>query len=349
MKPDGRYTVISSLGALVLVVCHVQAAVPILSFDLEGRSTGQSLNPRAKASSKIIPPKYYNYDSINTDSTVSELRWSPEYLWSGALEFSKLKGVGLDTGKKSKNILSSSTKELRCLGARTRKDEDEGLPNEVEIDHCTCSTGSCEKDNNINSPSPRFQWNFRGRILHPAIYKNWFVNIAPDVQIVGTRGEKQMPLWYGYIESAYNDKCLTFRRPVKTPPPFLEGSQYGKIGDVVLEKCVDDQNFGEFDDPQLWVLWVFRKDAETRLLPRATHLWQTCVAKGKRANERHYRGLVWNTDPTSGRTAYFGCHDSDHTAISPHPWFFRAATVKTLDITGKQLDAFANKYLIDFA
>ncbi|KAK6342731.1 hypothetical protein TWF718_008120 [Orbilia javanica] len=326
------------LVALILAACHVQAISPVF-VDLERRFGAK---PAAKKAPKnetakvtLTPPELYAYDTVDTDSDILKLRWAAPYIWSGSFEFGQLKRIS-KSGKKSHNILKQGVQ--KCLTVKDKETNGAG----ITVDACECMTGPCDKDNNINTPTPRFQWNIRGRVLYPAIYESSFLDTS---KAKGKYDEKQLPFWYGWIQSALSEKCLTYVPPKTNPPPFTEKGTYGKIGDIVIKECTNDPD----DFSQLWMIWVSRKDTPTRILPiHYTHRWKTCIAKGSNKG-RHFRGLAFNTDPESEEVVYFGCHDDDHTAMTPHPGHFRVSDTDFTDIPDKDLDKFAKEHLVDFA
>ncbi|KAF3109131.1 hypothetical protein TWF569_009453 [Orbilia oligospora] len=294
MKLQSKFNSVSLLVSLGLAACHVQAiAFPL---DLERRADTQR-----NGTTKLVAPDFYRYNTIDVEgSELMSLRYAAEFMWSGAF------------GKKSKNILKPGVQ--KCLAVRDKTTEGGG----VVVDACSCTTGPCNKDNNINSPTPRFQWNIKGRLLYPEIYENGFID---DSIQKGKFGEKQLPFWYGWIESALSDKCLTYVPPSASPPPFTDQLTYGKIGDVVVKECTTDPK----DFSQIWLIWIFKKDGPTRIIPLSTHRWQT------------------------EDTVYFGCHESDYTAINSHPWYFRVPESDSPDISEQELDKFATENLVDFA
>ncbi|KAF3230599.1 hypothetical protein TWF192_003498 [Orbilia oligospora] len=306
MKLQSKFNSVSLLVSLSLAACHVQAIA--FPFDLERRAGTQR-----NGTTKLVAPNFYLYKTIDVEgSELMGLRYAAEFIWSGAFEFGKLKRIS-KTGKKSKNILKPGVQ--KCLAIRDKTTEGGG----VVVDACSCTTGPCDKDNNINSPTPRFQWNIRGRLLYPDIYENGFIDSSIQK---GVFGEKQLPFWYGWIESALSGKCLTYVPPITSPPPFTDQLTYGKIGDVVVKECTSDPQ----DFSQLWLIWIFKKDGPTRIMPlTGTHRWQT------------------------EDTVYFGCHESDYTAINSHPWYFRVPETDSPDISEQELDKFATENLVDFA
>ncbi|RVD82827.1 uncharacterized protein DFL_007239 [Arthrobotrys flagrans] len=300
MKLRSKFGSIFSLVALALAVYRVQALAP--AFGLERRFDAKPApKPPKGETKKLIPPNFYRYKLTDVEgSETMNLRWAAEYIWSGAFEFGQLKKIS-KSGKKSKNILKSGVQ--KCLAVRDKTTEN----GTVVVDACACTTGPCNKDNNINSPEPRFQWNIRGRILYPQIYENGILDFSAQK---GEFGEKQLPFWYGWIETALSGKCLTYVPPKEYPPPFTEQGMYGKIGDVVVRECSSDPA----ETSQLWLIWIFKKDV-----------------------------------PTSEDAVYFGCHDNDHTAINAHPWHFRVPEGDVADISDQELDKFAAENLVDFA
>ncbi|KAK6504058.1 hypothetical protein TWF506_002272 [Arthrobotrys conoides] len=352
MNLQSKFSSVSFLVFLTLVVYQVQALAP--PFDLEPRADAAKPAPNApkKPSGIFKPPDFYQYRTMEVSgSDLMRLRYEPEFIWSGAFEFSELKRIS-KSGKKSHNILKPGVQ--KCLTVRDKNTEN----GDVIVDACACTTGPCNKDNNINSPTPRFQWNIRGRLVFPEIYGNGVLDVANVPK--GEFGEKQLPYWYGSIKSALNEKCLEYIPPKRNPPPFTEQGTPGKIGDVVVKECntetipdPSDREGPRIPSPgalaQLWLIWVFKKDALTRILPiEHTHHWQTCAPKGSSKNSR-FRGLIFNTDSNSEDKVYFGCHFGDNTAINPHPWYFRVSDADSADLSQKELDSFAREHLQDFA
>ncbi|KAK6505430.1 hypothetical protein TWF481_007332 [Arthrobotrys musiformis] len=260
--------------------------------------------------------------------------YGPEHL----VKFNQLKRLS-KSGKKSKNVFKAG--EQKCLSVQDGGTGD----GPVVVDACSCRLGPCDKGDNINSPIPRFQWNIRGAVRFPDIESGYTEGSESPK---GTYGEKQSSFWYGSIQSALNGKCLTYMPPETLPAPWTEGDTYGKIGDIVVKECDSSVS-------QEWIIWVFKKDADTRILPlNGTHFWPTCKGGGSKKNwlfreTRLFRGLVFNTDADTEKSVYFGCHDKDHTVITPHQWYFRVPDDAPADVAEKDLDKFTKDHLVDFA
>ncbi|KAK6336490.1 hypothetical protein TWF696_002040 [Orbilia brochopaga] len=110
----------------------------------------------------------------------------------------------------------------------------------VEIAKCECNTGDCGVSDNINHPTPKFQWTLNGQVVY------WPV------------ASKRPSYFLGEIVHGDTELCLTFVVADNEVliPPYDNGNQPGKIGNVELRECAGPTNKVEERHAQIWAVWI---------------------------------------------------------------------------------------------
>ncbi|EWC45175.1 hypothetical protein DRE_06063 [Drechslerella stenobrocha 248] len=128
-------------------------------------------------------------------------------------------------------MVKAAGRQSHCLGSRENSKE-------VFLDECECTPGDC-KGNNVNHPTPKFQWVFSGNI-------------------VSLPKKAERPSFFtGTIRNSAVNLCLQFVRGGGVVPEYSDKPQPGILGRVELRPCVTREANAEDNDAQQWLIWLY--------------------------------------------------------------------------------------------